>query len=86
MFDNDIHTDWRQFLKLTQRLFNSTIKQPLGVSPNNLVLGISQHMTDDWFTDIVPTTSSDIPKSMQVTLDKIYSRRSRLLAVALRQQ
>jgi hypothetical protein len=43
-------------------------------------------MTDDWFTDIVPTIRSDIPKSMQVTLDKIYSRRSRLLAVALRQQ
>jgi transposase InsO family protein len=86
MFDTDIHTEWKQYLKLTQRLFNSTVKQALGVSPNNLVLGISHNESDDWFTDYIPETNSDIPKPMQVVLDKIYSRRFRLLETALKHQ
>ena len=39
LLDKDCVTNWPQMLCMTEKLLNSSIKQPLRASPNSLLLG-----------------------------------------------
>ena len=39
LFDHDVIDEWSSYLHMMEKLFNSSIKQPTGTSPNTLVFG-----------------------------------------------
>ncbi len=41
----DIHDAGPDYIKLLQKMFNSTVKQSIGASPNSIILGI--HKNDE---------------------------------------
>ena len=41
IYDKSILNQWSEYLPLVMRHFNTAIKKPLGVSPNNIIFGNS---------------------------------------------
>jgi hypothetical protein len=86
LFDNDVIDDWSSFLHMIEKLFNSSIKQPIGTSPNTLVFGGLIDANHGFLL-----TESDFVKprhgrSIRDHVDKIMHQQSLLIAVALRVQ
>jgi hypothetical protein len=81
MFDNIIQTSWSEHLDLTANLLNSTVKEPLGTSPHQLVFGRD--------FDILPQDLliSSVPhNTIRGYLDDLISRQQRILTAAQRSQ
>jgi hypothetical protein len=88
MFDTDIHDAWPDYIKLLQKMFNTTIKQSTGTTPNNIILGIQKTDESEMFEDYYPyeKARTDTPRDMQLVLDKILSRKHKLVNIAAKHQ
>jgi hypothetical protein len=84
-FDTDIQSDWSSYLSMTQMLLNSSIKQPLGVSPNTLLFGGAIDQQYGLLTEIDRAKSQPL-RSMRSYLDDLLTRQNRLISAAIRSQ
>ena len=69
---------------MTEKLLNSSIKQPLGFSPNTLIFGIAFHM-DTSLLGIIDISYST-PRSVRDYVDTLIERQSRLIDATIQCQ
>ena len=71
MFDKGIIKNWSKMICMTEKLFNSSIKQPLGESPNTLLFGNA--FCDDARSPDLRLPALSVADEPSVTLDRTYS-------------
>jgi hypothetical protein len=86
IFDKNITDEWSEYLPLIERLFNSSIKEPTGVSPNTIVFG-NVIDTNTGFIHEVDTKTKVIPSTnIHTYIDKMIHRQHKLILAAQQNQ
>ena len=86
LFDKGKFQNWSKMLCMTEKLLNSSIKQPLGVSPNALIFGNAFHMDTSLLGIIDQDISDSTPRSVRDYVDTLIERQSRLIDAAIQSQ
>jgi transposase InsO family protein len=86
IFDKNISYEWSDYLPLIERLFNSTIKEPIGVSPNSIIYGNIIDTNTGFIHDIESSNAPIQPISMQSYLDKLIHQQLKLISAAQQSQ
>jgi predicted metal-dependent HD superfamily phosphohydrolase len=85
-FDKNITDEWSDYLPMVERLFNSAIKDPLGVSPNTIIYG-NIIDTDTGFIHHIHDDQPNIkPTSMQQYIDKLLQQQQKIINASLQHQ
>jgi hypothetical protein len=71
---------------MTEKLLNSSIKQPLGVSPNTIIFGNAFNMDTSLLGIIDQDISDSKPSSVRDYVDTLIERQSRLIDAAIQSQ
>ena len=64
---------------MTEKLLNSSVKKPLGESPNTLIFGNAINQEPVEIKDIDQQNNTVTPKSIRAYVDKFMHRQSKLL-------
>jgi hypothetical protein len=86
LFDKGKFQNWSKMLCMTEKLLNSSIKQPLGVSPNTLIFGNAFHMDTSLLVIIDQDISNSAPRSVRDYVDTLMERQNRLIDAAIQSQ
>jgi transposase InsO family protein len=86
MFDTEVQKDWSDYLLLTEKLLNSTTKQPTGISPNALLFGNAINTDEGLFTTFREHKSRDSPISIRDYVDKLLTNQQKLIEAAIKTQ
>jgi hypothetical protein len=73
-------------LCMTEKLLNSSIKQPRGVSPNTLIFDNVIHMDTSLLGIIDQEISDSTPRSIRDYVDTLIERQGRLIDAAIQSQ
>ena len=76
IFDKDIIKNWSNMLCMTEKLLNSSVKQPLGVSPNTLLFGNAFHDDTSLLSHIDRDISNTPTQSIRDYVDTLVERQS----------
>ena len=84
--DKEFVDNWPQMLCLTEKLLNSSVKKPLGASPNTLLFGnaINQEPID--IKDMNQQNNTLTPRSIREYVENFMHRQSKLLLEAAKSQ
>ena len=86
LFDHDVIDEWSSYLHMMEKLFNSSIKQPTGTSPNTLVFGGLIDANQGFLMTEPETNKIKNTRSIRDHVDKLMHQQSTLIAVALKVQ
>jgi hypothetical protein len=86
LFDSEIRDNWSDFILLTEKLLNSSTKQPIGVSPNTLLYGNAINTDEGLFHVIREQKSMESPISTRDYVDQLLANQEKLIATAVRVQ
>ena len=86
LFDHDVIDEWSSYLHMMEKLFNSSIKQPTGTSPNTLVFGGLIDANQGFLMTEPETNKTKNTRSIRDHVDKLMHQQSTLIAVALKVQ
>ena len=83
--DKECVANWPQMLYMTEKLLNSSVKQPLGASPNALPLGNATVQEPGMMTEMdqMPDTGK---LAVRTYIDTFMARQGKLLDAARRSQ
>jgi len=73
-------------LCMTEKLLNSSVKQPLGVSPNTLLFGNAFRDDTSLLSQIYRDISNTPTKSIRNYVDMLVERQSKLIEAAIASQ
>ena len=82
---NCIH-EWPQMLCMIEKLLNSSIKQPLGVSPNTILFGDSIPTEHTLLAEIDNPPPSNTSRSIRDYVDTLMARQGRIIEAAILSQ
>jgi hypothetical protein len=86
LFDVQIIDSWSDFLIMTEKILNSSVKQPLGVSPNTLLFANSIDVDVGLLTELDRTADITPPRSIRDYVDTLMSNQHKLIAAAIASQ
>jgi hypothetical protein len=86
LFDKGHFKYWTRYLCMTERILNSSIKQPLGVSPNTLLFGAAFPTDSTLLGDIDRPPDEQKTRSIRDYVDELVDRQSRLIEAAIQSQ
>jgi hypothetical protein len=84
--DKKCITECSNMLCMTEKLLNSSIKQPLGVSPNTILYGdaiLTEHSLRAEL-DTIPSTTA--PRTIRDYVDTLMARQGRIISAAISSQ
>jgi hypothetical protein len=84
-FDRNITDEWSDYLPMIERLFNSAIKDPIGVSPNTIIYG-NIIATDTGFIHRIDEHKPSKGSSMQQYIDKLLHQQQKLIVASQKHQ
>jgi len=84
--DKALVENWPQMLCMTEKLLNSSVKKPLGASPNTLLFGNSINQEPVEIKDMDQQNNTVTPKSIREYVDKFMHRQSKLFVAAAKSQ
>jgi AraC-like DNA-binding protein len=86
IFDHDVIDEWSSYLHMMEKLFNSSIKQPTGTTPNTLVFGGLIDANQGFLMTEPEITKTKNTRSIRDHVDKLMHQQRTLIAVALKVQ
>jgi len=84
--DKEIVENWPQMLCMTEKLLNSSVKKPLGASPNTLLFGNAINQEPFKISDTDQRKDIKTPRSIRDYVDKFMHRQNKLLLAAAKSQ
>ena len=78
--------EWPQMLCMTEKLLNSIIKQPLGVSPNTILYGDAIPTEYTLLAEIDNTPPSTTLRTIRDYVDTLMARQGRIIKAAISSQ
>jgi transposase InsO family protein len=86
LFDKGRFPNWSRMLRMTEKLLNSSIKKPLGTSPN-AILFANAFNTDPGLLSTIDRDTDGIPaRSVQDYIDTLMARQRRIIDAAVQSQ
>ena len=82
IFDSNITNDWSDYLPLIEKLFNSSIKTPLGVSPNTIIFGNIIDTNTGFLTHIDEYIKQHPGQSIQKYISKLLLQQQQIIMAA----
>jgi hypothetical protein len=82
IFDSHITSDWSDYLPLIEKLFNSSIKSPLGVSPNHIIFGNIIDTNNGFLSNIDEYIQENPGQSIQKYITKLLLQQQQVIAAA----
>jgi hypothetical protein len=86
LFDLDIVDSWTDFIVMIEKLLNSSVKQPLGVSPNTILFANSIDVDVGLLTELNQGSETTQPRSIRDYVDTLMSNQQKIIAAAIASQ
>jgi transposase InsO family protein len=86
LFDKGHFKNWSRMLCMTERILNTSIKQPLGASPNTLLFGTSFMPDRSLLKTIDMDITANKPRSIRDYVDSLISRQHAVIDAAIQSQ
>jgi len=86
LFDKNVIPNWSKMLCMTEKLLNSSVKLPLGVSPNTLLFGNAFQEDTSLLSVIDRDTSNNPSRSVRDYVDTLIDRQAKLIEAAVQSQ
>ena len=84
--DTECIHEWPQMLCMIEKVLNSSIKQPLGVSPNTILFGAAIPTEHTLLAEIDNPPPSNTPRSIRDYVDTLMARQGRIIEAAILSQ
>ena len=86
LFDKECFKNWPQMLCMTVKLLKSSVKQPLGESPNTLLFGNAVLHEPSFIEELDQAPKNATPVSIRENVDDFIQRQGKLLNAAMTSQ
>jgi hypothetical protein len=86
LFDKGHFKNWSRLLCMTERILNSSVKQPLGASPNTLLFGHAFQVDPALLSTLDRDISDEKPRSIRDFVDTLMERQDKLIDAAIQSQ
>ena len=86
LFDFGHFKNWTRLLAMTEKILNSSVKGPLGVSPNTLLFGAAFPPDNALIAHMDREIRDEKPRSIRDYVDTLITRQSQLIEAAIKSQ
>ena len=86
LFDKGPFKNWSRLLCMTERVLNTSVEKPLGISPNTLLFG-NAFLTDPSLLTQLDHDVTDVqPRSIRDFIDTLIERQTKIIDAAIQSQ